>query len=248
MAVLSDAVKNMMIGIPANRTRTINYGGPDAQQACRNWALTGGTAPDGGQWVCNLFGLINIGLGDNPVARAVQIEQNNGQMPDPGEQMVYDDASQDLLAAGMAKDKKWGDRQRTKRGKGGKYTTYYMTEKVVRRAVERSGLKIATGKNALNDANYVLCMHWDQAVGVGEEHWWIEAYAGGNWYTIEIVPGFAAQYIYTPRLADRANFSRVEVPLKELLPAHVNQIANIMQNGQTIATRFNPGVGYGWSN
>jgi hypothetical protein len=243
MAVLSDTYKQILSAIPANTTLTINDGGPQLSMACRNWSLTGGTADDGGQWVCNLFSLINVGLGDDPVRRAVAIEANNGQMS-ADDQGLYDVVAQDLMAAGRGKDRQWADRQRDKRGKGGKYDTWYMTEKVVRRAVERSGLKIATGSKF----DYVLCMHYPATEGVNDEHWWIEVLAGGNWYACELLPNWPGLKIYTPHLPDRPAFSRVEVPLKELLPAHTEKIEHVLRYGVNQRTQFVAGCGYGWTN
>jgi hypothetical protein len=56
----------MLRNIPNGKTRTIQ--GNRRNEACRNFALTGGTN-HGGDWVAHLFGLINLGRQDNPLSR-----------------------------------------------------------------------------------------------------------------------------------------------------------------------------------
>ncbi|WP_137938794.1 hypothetical protein [Chitinivorax sp. B] len=224
MPALSAADLLLLQGIPPGQTRTVN--GAARNEACRNFALTGGIT-NGGDWVAYQFGLVNLGRGDdNPLVAAIRAEGGDQAV----DQLVQN--SRDQVAGYW--DRRWSDRQRTKLGQGGKYTIQYITEKIIRRAVERCGLTIENG----HAPNYYLCMHWPTDDGVAEEHWWLEVYG----YTVEIIPSWHDLKIYSPRSADPGHYSQVRVPLRSLHQRHLNRIHHVLANGQYVATP----VG-GWS-
>jgi hypothetical protein len=117
-----------------------------------------------------------------------------------------------------------GRRQLQKYQSGGKYNQQYVTDKIVKRAAERSGLTLYSG---LGRPDYYLCMHWPSDVGVGEEHWWLEVFG----YTVELYPAATVLYIYGPRRPESANYSQSRIALAGLQQRQVDRIAHLLING-----------------
>jgi hypothetical protein len=145
------------------------------------------------------------------------------------------------VALRATRDFIWANRQRHKLESGGKYTDQYMVAKIVCRAVERAGLKIA----APNTSRYRLGMHYQTNCGVAEEHWWIEVFAN-RWFTCEICPDWDELLIYGPRVNEPPTRTRVDIPIVSLHQRHVDRIHHVLTNGANEDTpRF--GTGYGHS-
>jgi hypothetical protein len=240
MADLSSDDIARLQSIPDDTTKTL--GGASLNMACRNWALTGGTE-EAADWITHVFGLVNLSSGANPLYEAIKAQPYDDNAGMDGQQQ-FDRMVKSARSQVGLRDRAWADRQRRKLESGGKYTNEYMTEKIVRRAVERSGLQI--GDEA--DARYYLCMHYLTTDGVAEEHWWIAVWGVMKWYTVEIIPRWPEVKIYGPRRDDPANYARVVVPLKSLHKRHVDRISNVLRNGSTCQTPQFPGtLDRGWS-
>src|SRR5262249_42560424 len=243
VAHLSDHDWDLLLQIPKRRTKTILQG-PQLQEACRNFALTGGTQ-GGGDWVYHLFGLINLGRGDdNPLIASIRLEGGD-EVAEGALALLPGMVTEHRNGVPRRGDLRWADRQIGKIRTGGKYTDPYVTAKVVRRAVERSGLVIDTSRHP----QYYLCMHWRTNQGAAEEHWWLPLRRGGGGasYTAEIIPSWPDLKIYRDRRPDPGDCSKVEVPLRSLHQGHVDRIRNVLVNGEIISTpKWDDGL-RGWS-
>jgi hypothetical protein len=235
-------LQNIPLGPGANgRTKFID--GDAREEACRNFALTGGT-PAGGDELTKVLGLINLGGTDNPMIAAVR--QEYAHLGARGQEREVRRVTAPLARdyrAGIAGfwDRRWANRQKRKHAGGGKYTPTYMVEKVVKRAVQKQGLSVVTGPT-----DYYICTHWPTDVGVGEEHWWLEVHG----YTVEIMPDWHDLLIYSHRDPDPAHYSQVRVGLNGLLPRHIERIDHVLLNGQLTPTLHPDEDGnmvYGWS-
>lgn len=223
MASLSAAQIALMRSIPAGQTKTI--AGPARNEACRDFALTGGT---GDNRVVKVFGIINA---------------EDAQMLN----VALQSAGENSMGGALTNAKTtWARRQYDKfhgnpfqynaNGKqyvpaAGKYNVQYMVDKVIKKAIDECGLTRAWTDIG---THYYLCMHWPTADGVAEEHWWIEAYG----YIIEIIPRWHDLKILAANEQDPdpAHYSQVRIGLRGLLPAHIARIDHVLNNGVLVPT------------
>jgi hypothetical protein len=226
MPTLSAAQIASLRQIPRGQTKTI--GGAARNEACRDFALTGGT---GNNTVIKIFSIVNAEDAQmlNVAVGEAGLNTQGGALD--AQTITWAQRQYDKYH-GNAFNYSPGGRQHIPTGK---YNAQYMVEKIIKRAIDASGLS-RTLTNI--GANYYLCMHWPTADGAAEEHWWIEAYG----YIIEIIPRWHDLMISlaSDQAADGNHYSQVRIGLSGLTAQHIVRIDNVLTNGELIA---NPG---GW--
>ncbi|MGH7122519.1 MAG: hypothetical protein ACREFP_26610 [Acetobacteraceae bacterium] len=209
--------------IPAGQIKTIQ--GAARNEACRDFALTGGTANN---MVAKIFGIVNA-----EDAQMLNVAIAEAQANTFGGALNHNS----ITWAQRQHDKYHGNPYRYAPGGRqhtpafGKYNVQYMVEKIVNRAIDECGLTRAWTSIG---TNYWLCMHWLTTDGVVEEHWWIEAYG----YNIEIIPSWHDLKICAANEQDPDpnHYARVRIGLRSLVAAQIARIDNALTNGMLIPT------------
>jgi hypothetical protein len=222
MPTLSAAQIALLRQITLGQTKTI--AGAARNEACRDFALTGGT---GNNMVAKIFGIINAEDAQMLNVAVVEGGTNNFGGALDAQTIAWAQRQYDKFH-GNAYSYNPGGRQHIP---SGKYNAQYMVEKVIKRAIEACGLSRAVTNIG---TNYYLCMHWPTADGAVEEHWWIEAYG----YIIETIPSWPDLKISlaSGQDPDPNHYSQVRFGLQGLTAQHITRIDNILTNGAIIAT------------
>ena len=209
MARLSAAEVTELQTIGAS-TRTLE--GTATSEPCWSWALYGGGTP---RDPVDLFAIANV---DN-------LAQSLGAPGLRGQLLTAAIAQSRLPGRLTVAELTWAQRQNAKFRRGGKYTVDYLFEKIVKRAIDRAGLKVADAPG-----DYFVCMHAPTADNITYEHWWLEVHG----YTIEKITLWRAPYIYQ-RGPEAEHYRAVRIPVTGH-QCQVDKIVSILRSGTDKAT------------